>query len=320
MAQTRNWRFDFLKAISCLTVILLHIRLPGVVGDLIIYAFRFPVPLFFMISGYYGYGRDDRWLIKKALETLRLLVFTELFYGLWTVLTEDPVKYWLMFTAHPIRVLVRGCLFNNTLWYLTATVWSYLFLVLLRKVNVYRWAWWLIGVLLTVQVAGRFYVQNHYDIDELIYLFRTAAFMGLPLMLVGAKLAEHEAQIKRRFTALTSFGVMAVGGAVMVGEYLLSGQYMDFHFSTLIISVGMFLFAMTHQGKQNAFFAGMSYLGRSLSAWVYLAHIWVGRVLTLLAMSLGFVQNPLWQYAMPLLACALSCAVAQGVAMVYKKK
>ena len=65
--RNRNWRFDFLKGISCVFVVFLHCRFPGVIGNLIIYAFRFPVPIFFMITGYYSYEKDRTWIFKRTL-------------------------------------------------------------------------------------------------------------------------------------------------------------------------------------------------------------------------------------------------------------
>lgn len=320
MMQTRNWRFDCLKAISCLSVVFLHVRFPGLVGDLIIYAFRFPVPLFFMISGYYGYGRSDSWMMKKAVQTLKILIFSELAYAVWVLLTGRMGETWELFCSHPIQILLYGCLFNRTLWYLNAALWSYLALVLLRKCSIYRWANIPIAVLLTLQVVGRYYIQNHCDIEEYIYYFCSAALMGLPLMLVGAKLAEHEAQIQRRFNAWKSFGVIVLGGVVMVAEYVLSGQYMDFHYSTLVISVGMFLFAMTHQGAQNPVFGLLAYIGQKLSLWIYLLHIWVSSVLNLISKSIGFEENTLWLWALPIVTVLITCCLAQAVALVKNRK
>lgn len=82
----RSWQFDFLKGISCIFVIFLHCRFPGMVGDIIIYACRFPVPIFFMISGYYCYAKESTRIKRRAFGILKMLLLTELFYGLWNCL------------------------------------------------------------------------------------------------------------------------------------------------------------------------------------------------------------------------------------------
>ena len=48
-----------LKGIACIVVILFHCPISGIVGDAIIYAVRFPIPVFLMISGYYGFRKKN---------------------------------------------------------------------------------------------------------------------------------------------------------------------------------------------------------------------------------------------------------------------
>ena len=47
-----------LKGVACITVILLHCSFPGFLGRFIGYFMRFPVPVFFMISGYFASNRS----------------------------------------------------------------------------------------------------------------------------------------------------------------------------------------------------------------------------------------------------------------------
>ena len=61
----REWQFDVLKCISCILVVLFHYPLPGVVGEIVIYAFRFPVPIFCMITGYFAYKKTINGFLTK---------------------------------------------------------------------------------------------------------------------------------------------------------------------------------------------------------------------------------------------------------------
>lgn len=72
-----NKCLNFMKGISCLTVVLLHCRIPGIIGDSIIYAMRFPVSIFFMISSYFCYYKDTEWIKKAQLKILKLLLWVE---------------------------------------------------------------------------------------------------------------------------------------------------------------------------------------------------------------------------------------------------
>lgn len=49
----RNPNLDFAKAIACMGVVIMHCSFPGVFGKFALYLFKFAVPLFFMVSGYF---------------------------------------------------------------------------------------------------------------------------------------------------------------------------------------------------------------------------------------------------------------------------
>lgn len=193
----RNWRFDYLKGICCVIVVLFHCPFPGIIGDAIIYGLRFPVPLFFMITGYYCYARNDAWIRRKAWSLLKLLLAAEMGYFAWlwikTAVLEhqDFMNVLALCTSlnHPVRSILCGTFFCGVLWYLYAAFWTYLIYLLLRKTNFFfRPLLWKLTIALLVicLAAGRYYVQNHYDINELVYLFRNAVVFGLPMTLTGS--------------------------------------------------------------------------------------------------------------------------------------
>lgn len=316
--RKRNWQFDFLKGISCIFVVFLHCRFPGVIGDLIIYAFRFPVPIFFMITGYYSYGKERTWIFKRALGTLKMLLLTELFYGGWyvvmTLLDNGSLSLYLSTlegVQHPIRTLFCGTLFNPTLWYLYAAFWTYVIFYFLRTGRQKNWSYVLIPVLLCGQIFGRFYWQNHYDIDQAIYWFRSAFLFGLPMTLLGSLLAERAQWIKEKFSLFQAFLFTVLGGGIMVVEYFVSGQYMDFHLSTVFISVGLFVMAMTFPAaKPKGVFSAVAYIGCRLSMWIYLLHIWCSSVLERLRERIAGEYEGLFRWLRPILICLFACLAA----------
>ena len=144
--RNRNWRFDFLKGISCVFVVFLHCRFPGVIGNLIIYAFRFPVPIFFMITGYYSYEKDRTWIFKRTLGILKILLLTELLYGAWymaaALFDNGSLSLYLRTLEgfrHPFRTILCGTVFNPTLWYLYAAFWTYGIFFFLCTARHKRW-------------------------------------------------------------------------------------------------------------------------------------------------------------------------------------
>ena len=73
--ENENKSLWMLKGIACIVVILFHCPISGIVGDAIIYAVRFPIPVFLMISGYYGFRKKN--YLKYAKKTLLLIITGE---------------------------------------------------------------------------------------------------------------------------------------------------------------------------------------------------------------------------------------------------
>lgn len=323
----RNWQFDFLKGVSCIFVVFLHCSFPGTLGELIIYACRFPVPIFFMITGYYCYLKDSGRIRRKALEIFKMLFFAELFYGLWNCLrtllsgkgsASDYLQGVEAF-GHPVRTLFFGSFFNGTLWYLYAAFWTYCILyVFFRRGRAVTVGYYLIPVLLGLQIFGRFYWQNHFDIEADVYLFRSALLFGLPLTLLGSLLASLKERILGRIHWIHSILIVFVGGLIMVAEYFISRQYMDFHLSTVFTSTGLFLLAMTYPYGENRLFALVSYVGRRLSMWIYLFHMFFSGFLSLIAEKTSVQSHPVYTWGRPIYICLCSCLLAMLVNGVQK--
>ena len=311
----RNWKFDFLKGISCIIVVFLHCHFPGVVGDIIRYSCRFPVPLFFMISGYYCCTKDRAWIKRKAFSILKMLLLAELFYGLWNCLHTllfgeiSVIDYLneLPVFKHPVRRLLCGTLFSGVLWYLYAAFWIYCILYAVwRKNNVKKILCLLIPVLLGLQIWGRFYWQNHYDINADVYLFRNALLFGLPFTLYGLLLAKLEVYIKERISWRKSILIVILGGLLMTAEYFISRQYMDVHLSTVFTSTGLFLLAMTYPFEETKLMKCISYIGHRLSMLIYLSHIFFSDIIQLIAVKCGLESTSLFLWGMPILVCSCS--------------
>lgn len=209
--------------------------------------------------------------------------------------------------THPVRVLLCGTLFNEVLWYLYAAFWTYCILyVFSQKSNGRNLQYLLIPILLGLQILGRFYWQNHYDIESNVYLFRNALLLGLPFTLYGSMLAKLEEFIKERINWWKSILAIVLGGLLMVMEYFISGQYMDLHFSTVVISTGLFLLAMTYPFAETRLLQWVSYIGHRLSMLIYLSHICFSSMLQLIAIKYGMESDPLFLWAEPVLVCSCS--------------
>lgn len=281
VSMEENKCLNFMKGISCLTVVLLHCPLPGVVGAGIIYALRFPVPVFFMISGYFCYYRDTAWIKRAQMKILRLLVCSELFCGMVTFICDregaaGQLKE-LALWSHPLRTLFCGTLFNATLWYLYAMLWTWLFMVLVKRKACIGRCYFFIPLILAVHIIGRLYIQETKDINVWIYLFRSPFLYGIPFVLSGHFLAEKREWINRHMSAFRCALLLIGGGFVMVAEYMVWKCFMDIWLSTVLITLSMFIFAMQHPGME--IFPVIARVGKKYSMIIYVSHIPFSRIM-----------------------------------------
>lgn len=276
-----NSCLNFLKGISCLIVVLLHCPIPGIIGDGIIYALRFPVPVFFMISGYFCYYRDPVWIKKAWMKILKLLIASEILCGIVSFIcldesmTEQLQK--LSLWDHPLRTFLCGTLFNGTLWYLYAMLWTWLILYCIKRWNCIRQSYILVPVLLIVHISGRLLIQKTGDIDMWIYLFRSAFLYGIPFVLLGHFLAENEGWIKDHITVFNCAFLLLGGGIVMVLEFITWKCFMDIWFSTILIAVAMFSFAIRYPDAE--IIPAVARIGKTYSMIIYVTHIPLSRIM-----------------------------------------
>ena len=326
--KQRNWRFDYLKGIACIIVILLHVPLPGIIGDGIIYACRFSVPIFFMITGYYTEKKDNRWIFNKIRQLLSKLLIAEVFYGIWKlflhiVMDGKTISEFfenVAFLKNPVKTVFCGSFFNGVFWYIYAVIWAYVLVVLLRKVKwIFNDLFCIISslILIVIMVAGRFVLQNLIDINDYTFLFCNALVFGLPMMMIGMFFSRNENSIKEQISLKKNVLMLFAGLMVMVAEYIFSRQYMDFHFSTLIISLSVFLFAFVYD-KNSIFLKKLfTVIGQKLSLWIYLDHMFANQLCQVIANYFGVLENKIYRYIHPFIVIILSIVIAY---IIYKVK
>ncbi len=314
-----NQTLDILKCVSCLIVVCLHCRFPGPAGDAVIYALRFSVPVFFMVSGYYCFQKSGEWILKHLRKILMLVAVTELTSGLvntavnYFAYSVSPKEYLTetLSGRSPLKQIFFGPLFNDSLWYLYAMFWTWCVLWLVKRKKEISVLYCLIPVTLILHILGRYYCQNHYDIDETVFLFRSFLLFGLPFTLTGHFIAEYQSKILRRISCTHCLVMAALGHGLIVCEYFISGQYMDLHFSTVLISVSLFLYAVAK--PDTAHFPVLQFIGRRLSGYIYYIHVNIFTVISAVASMSSAGQATLYKWLEPVITMALSVFMAWGI-------
>ena len=88
--NSHNYTFDRIKAVSCIFIILIHCKFPGIVGDLCEALARFGVPMFFASAGYYLVKEGHESVPEIRSDMIRKLKKT----------TAVTLSVWLIYTVY----------------------------------------------------------------------------------------------------------------------------------------------------------------------------------------------------------------------------
>lgn len=324
--KTKNDCLNVWKGIAAFAVVLIHCVLPGTPGKVIQGIARFAVPLFFLISGYFAYGRDDSVIRRRAGHIFRLYAGAVLVYYLWAAL-----RYFLSrrtFGGMGAELFPDGAgtvtdvlLWNRTamaphLWFMGALLYCYLFYLVLLH---FRWeekVYLLVPVLLAVNLLlgeGRGII----GVEVPVRWLRSFWFTGLPFFLWGSWFSYRKKQ--GRLTLRTGFclAMVAMGIALSAAECLLTG-YDELYLGSILMAGGMFAFALAHP----AFGQGsvLARIGERDSAQIYLWHMLLRNFAALAFMVMGFYETTICQTLTPFLVGAASVALAEVINVFSTKK
>lgn len=283
----------------------MHCPFPGIVGKFISYFFKFAVPIFFMISGYFLYD-DNREKIqqklpKKIIHIFKLLTFSELFYGFYyLVFNKGSIEYNGIIDI--ISKLFTGTFFNGTLWFLYSLLWSYILLLIINKKNLYNMSFKLAPIVLILHIIIRILIKQHEWYNVMI--FRNALVYGLPFVLIGMYIKQNQEIIKRKITDSQCLIGMIIGEVIVVLEYLLTKTSIDIYVGTIITSYFIFLFAIKNPNKY--FFKIFKYIGDKLSMLIYIIHMLVIEMLAKIAICLSVYNDVFFKWFQPIIAVLAS--------------
>lgn len=313
----RNSNLDVAKAFACIGVVIMHCSFPGVFGKFVAYLFKFAVPLFLMISGYFlfkpGMGKINQIknLKRKARHILIILISAELLSAVYFIgkgwIVDGSYSFSAFTLSNTLVTCLTGTFFNGTLWFLYALLWSYLILLIAIKVLPVRGKinYVLLGVLIFLfhiflRVAIR--DESFYDVR----MFRNAVLYGLPFIFIGYGIRKAERTTWYQRLSVTSplicLVVFVAGYVISVGEYALTRTSIDVYIGTILSSWAMFTFCVSADRKIHNRF--LIFVGEKLSLYVYIVHLFVIDAFS------GISDQTLYKWCLPLMAVAGSILIS----------
>lgn len=305
MKNNKNQCLYSIKAICCIAVIFMHCTFPGVFGKLVSYFFKIAVPIFFMVSGYFLYN-DSRETIqqklpKKIMHILKMLVISEVFYGLYhLVILNKPFQFDGILDI--IGKIFTGTFFNGTLWFLYALFWSYVLLTFINRKNLYKIVYNASPIILILHILIRTIIKQ-YDWYNVL-LFRNALVYGLPFVLIGMYIRENQDNLLKKITNKKCLIGMFTGEIIVIIEYLITKTSLDIYIGTIITSYFIFLFAINNPNKY--FSKTLKYIGEKLSMLIYIFHILTIELVTKMATNLNIYDIYIFKWLQPIIVILVS--------------
>ena len=295
----RNVVLDKIKAIACISVILIHCRFPGVFGDICEALARFGVPMFFAVSGKYLLKDTDHdsALIRRSMSvkiksllklTACVLVFYTL-YSLWYCTDYGyTVSEWAMEKYNAFE-FSRLLLFNSGkfiydfsyafdhIWFMLALLYVYVLVYIFAR-YVRRWAPYLTVLLLFLLYFGEL-LKTYYPIRPFgisvstWYVLRNWLFVGVPFTMLGLWFSERYKDKGKRpgGSLLTAWVIILLGVIFTIIEYLIWGSAEVYIGSLFMVAGCLALSEAEPFGHKDI----LSFTGRHLSADIYYMHVFV---------------------------------------------
>ncbi len=279
----RNQSIEICKMLAAVMVVFIHADFPGEAGRYITCLARFAVPMFFAISGYFGFRATSQQLRRRLFHILKLNLVAIALEILWDCFTASPVDWTSVASVaqHLSRwVILQVNPFSGHLWYLTAlalcylVLWGYVTFFGENTVN-YRSLYFAGFCLFVVYFAMA--VVLPVDGAELPYQsYRNGWFVGIPMFLMGIFLHEYQEQILKNYQITTKKQVFLILIGIVLSLLQCLGRCMtEIPFGTFIEVPALLLFLVCHPKLpvQGKFIQGIVAKCGTVSTAVYILHL-----------------------------------------------
>lgn len=284
--KQQNHYLNYWKGLACFGVVFFHTRFPIYTLDGVIQSiFRFAVPLFFMISGYFCYYEDRVAVEQKLPAKIKRIFWINLVGCFYYFLMELAIallgdshgsmadlaeRMHMMFNK---EALANWVLFNQDpfiyiMWFTSALLYCYLFMWLINRFNGYRLLYAFIPVLLFVHLClGNAVALFGMETQKIYY--RNFVLFGLPFFMLGNWLHKHQMMAMEKLSVKSCWKIFFLGAVLSVVEWFLIGRHEMYIGSILIVLSAFTLSLHQPEKKSNSF---ITRIGAEYSLFIYIVH------------------------------------------------
>lgn len=310
------------KGIAAFAIVLIHCNLPSPVGGMMNGLARFGVPLFFMISGFFSYGKGIDTIKRRMGKSWSLFLTANGVYFLWRLLAllwGRSLSLKAVLELFSLERLLNWLLWNESpfmghLWFLGALLYCYLFYWILVKRGWQERC----SLLIPVCLAANLLLGEGFSIIgwEISFLWvRNFWLTGLPFFLLGHWFAGKQERGRLKIYPGISIGLLVTGAISSMGEMLLSGGG-ELYLGSILMAIGSFSLALWKPswGKGSL----LAHIGEKTALHIYLWQMIVFDVTEVLAHLGGVYEHMVYQWVMPLWVGIATWLLAEGLLRLKK--
>lgn len=287
MSARRYASIDILRTIASVLIVSIHVATlnpQSIASEWIIPVARCAVPLFFMISGYFFSGFSQEKRKSQMKKMIWLVVLSNLLYFAYgfgmAFMYHDLTSY--LANTFTLENGIHFIFFNVSpfrghLWFLTALLYSMLFVPYLFKP---KKRYFIIGTVTVLLVANQIfgnYSSAIWSQDIPNYFTRNFLFMGIPYFLIGYVMAKNNIQNCKLSRMGLAVGIIGFSLSTLAEKCILAHMGITLqgenYASTAFVSTGIFLLALQFTADPiTGWCSRIAAIGRRYSLFIYIAH------------------------------------------------
>ena len=315
----KNDCLNVCKGIAAFAVVLIHCSFPSPVGGMMNGLARFGVPLFFMVSGYFSYGKGTDTVKRRMRKLFALFLGANGVYFVWRLLalreqgslTLEAAAGFFNWKSLLGWVLWNESPFMGHLWFLGALLYCYcLYGIFVRK-GLEERVYFLIPLCLGANLLLGEGLSVFGKGISFLYV-RNFWLTGLPFFLWGHWMFREERKGKLMGNPGLCAAGIVFGACLSMGELMLSGGG-ELYLGSILMTAGIFSLALRRPDFGKWSF--LAHVGEKTALHIYLWQMIVFDIVEKLAYIGGIHEHMVYQWMMPLTVGGISWLLAEAVVL-----
>ncbi len=302
-------------------VVFIHISFPGKFGQIVLYASAYAVPIFFMISGYFAYGKNSDVIKRRLMRIVMIFLYAYLLFFLYNLAfsaKNHRVLQWLSDSYNwktPIKYICFCTInFAIPLWYLIAMTETYIVWLFVVKRKKEQLVVNITPILFLLQIILTLYCETM----QLEWFWKMNFLTrAMPWFMLGYYLNTEKAQ-KFRSTKTAALIIMVIFGCAIAVIPTTFDLPVKFNVIGYIpYAFGLFLLALKNPSESVC--KPVEFVGNKLSLNIYIFHLIIAGVVGFFARSFLNINTEanLYLWLQPIIVLVVTIFISW---IVYKLK